>query len=124
MNQVAPFAVLVLVLFAFALDPDSGVLARATAGLYWVTVLFSGLLALQRSFAIEAADGNRDGLRMSGLDPAGVFLGKAGAVAAELVALEAVLAVGVVVLYGTTLHSWPLLLVTCLAATAGLAAVG
>ena len=27
-NQVAPFALLVLVLFAFALDPDRGVLAR------------------------------------------------------------------------------------------------
>ena len=44
-NQVAPFAVLVLILFAFALDPDRGVLARAAAGLFWVAVLFSALLA-------------------------------------------------------------------------------
>src|SRR2546423_6293534 len=80
MNQVAPFAVLVLVLFAFALDPDRGVLARAAAGLYWVAVLFSSLLAVQRSFAVEAADSARDGLRLSGLDPAGVLLGKAGPV--------------------------------------------
>src|SRR5438094_4738607 len=93
-NQVAPFAVLVLVLFAFALDPDRGVLRRASAGLFWVAVLFSALLAVQRSFAVEAADGGRDGLRLSGLDPAGIFLGKAGAVAAELAALEALLAAG------------------------------
>src|SRR5205807_2909519 len=88
-NQVAPFAVVVLVLFAFALDPDRGVLTRAAAGLFWVSVLFCAVLAVQRSFSVEAADGARDGLRLSGLDPAGVFLGKAGAVAAQLVVLAA-----------------------------------
>ena len=55
-NQVAPFAALVLVLFAFALDPDRGVLGRAAAGLFWLAVLFSALLAVQRSFALEAHD--------------------------------------------------------------------
>jgi heme exporter protein B len=57
-------------------------------------VLFSGLLAVQRAFAIESDDAARDGLRLSGLDPAGIFLGKAGAVAAQLVALEVLLAAG------------------------------
>jgi heme exporter protein B len=123
-NQVAPFAVLVLVLFAFALDPDRGALARAAAGLYWVAVLFSSLLAVQRSFAIESADSARDGLRLSGLDPAGIFLGKAGAVAAQLLGLELLLGVGIVAFYDTHLHGAALLLVTALAATIGLAAAG
>ncbi|MGH9187919.1 MAG: heme exporter protein CcmB [Acidimicrobiales bacterium] len=123
-SQVAPFALLVLVLFAFALDPDSGVLARATAGLYWLAVLFAALLAIQRAFAVESTDGIRDALRLSGLDPAGVFLGKAGAVAAELLALEALLGVGVAVMYGTDLGGPVLLVVTCVVATAGLAAAG
>jgi heme exporter protein B len=123
-NQVAPFALLVLVLFAFALDPDRGILTRATAGLYWVAVLFAALLAVQRAFTVEASDGTRDALRMSGLDPAGIFLGKAGAVATQLLALEALLGVGVVVLYGADLHSALLLVTTCVAATAGLAAAG
>ena len=83
-NQIAPFALLVLIIFAFALDPDRGILARASAGLFWVAVLFSALLAVQRSFALEASDSARDGLRMSGLDPAGIFLGKAGAIAFHL----------------------------------------
>src|SRR4029077_1516555 len=73
-NQVAPFAVLVLMLFAFALDPDRGVLRRVSAGLFWVAVLFSGVLAIQRSFAVETDDGGNDALRLSGLDPAGIFL--------------------------------------------------
>ena len=124
MNQVAPFAVLVLVLFAFAIDPNRGVLARTAPGLFWIAVLFSALLAVQRSFTLEAADGARDSLRMAGLDGAGVFLGKAAAIALELLGLEVVLGVGVVVLYGSSLHGPLLLLLTCLLSTAGLAAAG
>src|SRR5205807_770850 len=75
-------------------------------------------------FAIEAGDATRDGLRLSGLDPAGIFLGKAGAVALQLAALEVVLAVGVVVLYDSPVHGAVLLLATCVLATIGLAAAG
>ena len=124
LNQVAPFAVLVLVLFAFALEPDRGLLTRAAAGLFWLAVTFSALLAIQRSFAVESADGGRDGLRLSGLDPAGIFLGKAGAIAVELLALEVLLGVGVVLLYDAPLRGATLLAITCVAATAGLAAAG
>ena len=59
LNQVTPFALLVLVVFAFALDSDRGTLARVGPGLFWVTVLFSGLLAIQRSFVIESDDDAR-----------------------------------------------------------------
>lgn len=124
LGQVAPFALLVLVVFAFALDPDHGVLGQAAAGLFWVAVCFSALLAIQRSFALEASDGAREGLRLSGLDPAGIFLGKALAIAAQLAVLELLLGLGVVVLYGSTLRGPLLLVVTCGLATVGLAAAG
>jgi len=124
LNQVLPFALLVLVLFAFALDPDRGVLAQATPGLYWIAVLFSALLALQRSFAIEAADGNRDALRLSGLDPAGIFLGKVLAVSVQLIVLEVLLGIGVAVLYTTHIEGWGLLVVSSVIATASIAAAG
>jgi heme exporter protein B len=123
-NQVAPFALLVLLLFGFAFDQDRPLLANAAPGLFWMAVLFSALLAIQRSFAIEAVDGARDGLRMAGLDPAGVFLGKAAAVAAELAGLEVLLGAGMVVLFGSDLEHWALLLATAVAATTGLAASG
>jgi heme exporter protein B len=128
-NQVVPLAFLVLVLFAFALDPDSGILARATAGLYWIAVLFAGLLALQRAFTIESTDASRDALRLTRLDGGGVFLGKAGAVAAQLLALEALLLGGVFVLYGAEIEGSVaaavlLLAGACVVATAGLAAAG
>jgi heme exporter protein B len=124
LGQTVPFAVLVLVLFAFALDPDRGILTRATAGLYWVATLFAGLLAVQRAFALESAPGVRESMRLSGLDPAAWFLGKAAAIAVQLLVLEAVLGVGVVVLYSATLEGPLLLVATCLAATVGIAAAG
>ena len=98
LNQVGPFAIAVLLLFGLALGPDRAVLAPASAGLFWVAVLLSTLLAVQRSYAIESADAARDGLRLSGLDPAGIFLGKAGAVAAQLLVLEVALTIGVALL--------------------------
>ncbi len=63
-NQVVPFALLVLVVFAFALDSDRDTLVKVGPGLFWVTVLFSGLLAIQRSFVIESDDDARDALRL------------------------------------------------------------
>ena len=123
-NQVLPFGLCVLLLFAFALDPDRGTLTTAAPGLFWVAVLFATMLGAHRSFAVETADGTRDALRLSGLDPGGVFLGKAGALAVQLLALEVILGVGVVVLYSTDLRAGGavLLVVAALVTTAGLAA--
>jgi heme exporter protein B len=116
--------VLVLVLFAFALDPDGPLLERATPGLYWITILFVAVLAIARSAAVDEAGGVRDALRLSALDPAGVFVGKALAVAAELAALELLLGAGVVVLYGADPAAVGLLAATCLAATVAVASTG
>jgi len=124
LNQVGPFAIAVLLLFGLALGPDRQVLAPAAAGLFWIVVLLSTVLAVQRSYALECADAARDGLRLSGLDPAGIFLGKAGAVAAQLLVLECALAVGVALLYGAHLSGALVLVATCAAGTLGLAAVG
>jgi heme exporter protein B len=124
LNQIGPFAIAVLLLFGLALGPDRQVLAPASAGLFWVAVLLSTVLAVQRSYAIESADAARDGLRLSGLDPAGIFLGKAGAVLAQLLVLEAALTVGVALLYGAHLSGGLVLVAACAAGTLGLAAVG
>lgn len=123
-QQVLPFGLIVLLLFAFALDPDRGVLSRVAPGLFWVAVLLGTLLAIGRAFAIEAENGALDGLRLSGLDGAALFLGKAAAVAVQLAALEVLLTVGVVVLFNVGLGGIAPLVLATFAATVGLAAVG
>jgi heme exporter protein B len=100
------------------------VLEQVSPGLFWFAVLFSALLAVGRSFAVEAADGNLDALRLAGLDPAGIFLGKGAAVLVELIVLEVVLGVGAFVLYGPPLENPVLLVTTVGSATVGIAASG
>ncbi|MCL4448122.1 MAG: heme exporter protein CcmB [Actinobacteria bacterium] len=124
-NQVVPFALLVLLLFGFALGPGNQLLITATPGLYWLAVLFAALLAVQRSFAIEAVDGFGDGFRLSGLDPAGIFLGKVTAVTIQLLVLEVILSLGVVIFYGSQLANnlW-FVIIIAIVTPIGLSAVG
>ncbi len=135
-TQVVPFGLLVLVLFGFAIDPDlqvrgvgeggasRAVLETVAPGLFWMAVLFSSLLAIGRSFAVESVDGNLDALRLVGLEPGGIFLGKAAAVLLQLIVLEVLLGTGAFALYGAPLADPLLLAVTVLLGTVGIAAAG
>jgi heme exporter protein B len=122
--QVVPFAVLVLVLVAFAIGPDTAALRNAAPGIFWIAVLFSTVLSIQRSVAIESGEGTRDGLRLSGIDPAGIFLGKAAAVGLQLLVLQIVLWAGVTFLFNVHVHVVWLAVTTSLLATVGLACAG
>lgn len=125
LNQVLPFAGVTMVMFAFALDA-SNVLERVAPGLIWLATLFSLLVLVQRSFAIEGEDGALDMLRVAGVDPVAIFWGKSLALAAQLAVLEVVLLGTAVVLYGADvpLGGLVLLVTTLVTATCGLATVG
>jgi heme exporter protein B len=137
LNQVLPFAAIVMVIFAFALDRfpnaptrvgrrEGSLLQTVAPGLIWLAALFSLLLLVQRTFAVESEDGALDALRAAGVDASSVFWGKTLALAAQLAVLEAVLLGTAVVLYAVELR-WSgavLLVTTWVAATFGLAAVG
>lgn len=124
-NQVIPFAALVMILFAFALDSDA-VLERVAPGLVWLATIFSVFFIVARSFALETADGALEALRAAGVDPMGIFLGKTLALATQLIALEAVLVGASVVLYRADVSAsgGVLLVTTAILATVGLASVG
>jgi len=123
-SQVVPFAGLVLVLFGFALDANRPTLDLATSGLFWITVLFVAIMAVQRSTAIETADGARRALLLAGVEPGAVFLGKAAAVSVQLLAVEVVLIGGIVALYDASIEEPLLLAATCVVATIAIAAAG
>jgi heme exporter protein B len=124
-NQVAPFAAIVMVLFAFALD-NEGILQRVAPGLVWLATLFSMLVVIQRTFAVESADGALDALRVAGVNPSAIFAGKALALMVQLFALELLLLGTAVVLYGVSMSlvGFAEAILTLLAATVGLACVG
>lgn len=123
--RVVPFAVLVLVLFAIALDSEPLVL-RAGAGLVWMTTLFSALVIVQRSFELERRDGALDVLKTLGVDGTALFLGKAAALIVQLLSLVVILVAGAVVLYGVNVEASALVLLvtTVVLGSCGIGLVG
>lgn len=124
LNHALPFVLAIVMLFAFALDVDSDTLVKATSGLFWVTVLFASNLLIQRSSSVEAQDGIGDALKLSGMSPAGMFLGKTAALFIQLIVIEAVLVTAVVVFYGIEITGVALLAAVVPLTTLSLAAAG
>jgi heme exporter protein B len=120
--QVLPFGVMALVLCGLALGPNRAGNSSAGPGLFYLVMLLVTLLMINRSQVIEGSPGTRASVATLGLDPAGVFLGKALALAAELWLMSIVLLGGAVLLLHTqfsgTLKALPsvLVIVTALAA--------
>lgn len=123
-GSVLPFAGTLLIAFGFAFGPGRDVLQRTAPGLLWMAVLFSSVLAARRAYQIETEDGALEGLLLASIDPAAIFLGKALAVIAQMLVLEAVILLLVVVLFDLSLGA-PLAIVAAFGlGTVGLAAVG
>ena len=123
-TQVLPFALIILILFGLALDADRSTLRAFTPGLFWVATLFAGILAIQRSVSVETSSSAFEALRLSGAAGWKIFGGKALAVALQLIAIESVLALGVVVLYRTEFEEPVLVVTSALAATIAIASAG
>jgi len=70
------FAVLVGVLFNYAIDTSLVRPQDIAAGLIWMTVLFGGMLGLGRTFQLEQEDGALTGLLQSPIPLDALYLGK------------------------------------------------
>jgi heme exporter protein B len=86
---MALFATTTFVIFRFGLDRTalSGSLA---AGVLWATLLFAALLGVNRLFVAEREEGGFDAIRLAPVDRSALFLAKATALLAFLVAVELV----------------------------------
>ena len=84
------FALLVILIFNFALELDVRTRSAITAGVLWVTFAFAGTIGLNRSMAVEKDRGCLDGLLLAPVDRAAIYFGK---VLANLAFLGIVVAV-------------------------------
>jgi len=119
------FAAIVLLLFGFALGPDSARLAAAAPGLLWLAVVFAGLLAVSRLHLLETDDGALEQLALYPVSRRAIYAGKAlGGLAVML--LLGVLVLGAVgILFAVDIGAaWPALLLTVILGALGVAAVG
>lgn len=122
--SMATFAVLVAVVFSFALDP--AVRARSIAGaMIWVTVIFAGTLGMGRAFAIEREADALTGVLVSPVDRGALFLGKWLANLAVVLAVEAVIFPVYGLFFGLSYgRSLPALVAVVVLATLGFIALG
>jgi heme exporter protein B len=119
------FAALVLLLFGFALGPDSRRLTEAAPGLLWLAIIFAGLLAVGRLHLVETDDGALEQLALYPIERRTIYAGKALAGSAAMLVLGGVLLPAVAILYGIDLTAAALpLLATLVLGTVGFAAVG
>ena len=119
------FAALVLLLFGFALGPDSRRLTEAAPGLLWLAIVFAGLLAVGRLHLVETDDGALEHLALYPVDRRAIYAGKVLSGLAAMLVLGGVLLPGVAILYGIDLAAaWLPLVVTLLLGAIGFAAVG
>ena len=119
------FAAIVLLLFGFALGPDSRRLAEAAPGLLWLAIVFGGLLTVARLHQLEADDGALEQLALYPVDRRAIYAGKALAAGAAMLVLGALLVPVVAILYAIPLGAgWLPLLVAVLLGAIGFAAIG
>jgi heme exporter protein B len=102
-NAVTFFGALMLLLFGFALGPDTATLRAAAPGIVWLTVLFSGVLAFNRSYQIELENDALDMLLSYPGDRRSIFLGKLAANLAFVLLVETIIVPLTAVLYGVPL---------------------
>ena len=90
LNAAGAFAVVILLLFSFAFDPDANATRELGGGLLWLVFAFAGALVFNRGFARELPNECLDTLLSSALSAASLLLGKALANLAMLIAVELV----------------------------------
>lgn len=101
-NALFFFALATLLLFSFALGPDTTFLRRAAGGTLWLAILLASVLALGESFRVEQENAALDGLRLAPADARALFLAKSLANALLLSALGMVLFPVLAALAGVT----------------------
>jgi heme exporter protein B len=89
-NASIAFSVVILLLFSFSFDPSSEQIREFSGGLLWMTYAFAGALVLNRSFARELQNDCLDALIASPVSSSALFVGKALANFALLLAVELV----------------------------------
>ena len=85
------FGILVLLLFSFAVGPNSVMLQKHAAGYLWLAPLFASANLFTQSFLLETEGGALEQLQLAPVYPAALFYGKAMANTLQLLLVMVVM---------------------------------
>jgi heme exporter protein B len=124
-NAVAFLGLLILLLFGFALGPDSEALRSAAAGALWLAILFAGVLAFNRSYQLELDGGALEALLLYPGARWSLFVGKFLANLLFVLLIEAVVVPVALILFQVrAAGGWLSQVVVLLLGTVGFVALG
>jgi len=123
LSAMLVFALLVILIFNFAIDLQPTLRTSVTPGILWVTFAFAGTLGLNRSMAVEKDRGCLDGLLLAPVDRSAIYFGKMLSNLVFMLIVEAIVLPVYSVLYSTNLFN-PGLVGVILLGSIGYIAVG
>ncbi len=123
LSAMLVFALLVILIFNFALDLKPAIRREVTSGVLWATFAFAGTLGLNRSMATEKDRGCLDGLLLAPVDRSAIYFGKALGNLAFMLVIEAIVLPVYSVLYNVNLFNLGLMMII-LMGSVGYVAVG
>ena len=122
-TAITVFAVIVAFIFGFAFDPSPSVIAIVGPGIVWVAFVFTGILGMNRTFALERDRGTLEGLLLAPVGREAIFAGKMASTLTLMLVVEVLLLPVFLLLFDLSLFTvW--FGMTALLATVGFATVG
>ncbi len=123
LSAMVVFAVVVVLVFNFALELSVTLARQSAVGFYWVTLVFAAMLGLNRSLAREQEGGCLDGLLLCPVSRGIIFLGKAAGNVLVILLVALLMLPLFTVLFGVSFFH-PVFLLVVVAGGVGLAGVG
>ncbi|MCC6318465.1 MAG: heme exporter protein CcmB [Gemmatimonadaceae bacterium] len=124
-NAVTFLGVLVLMLFGFALGPDTEAMREAAVGAIWLAILFSGVLAFNRCYQLELDGGALEPLLLYPGSRWSIFAGKLLANLAFVFLVELIVIPVALVLFNVTVSGgWGAQLAVLVLGTVGFVTLG
>lgn len=119
------FAIMVVVMFAFAFQPTRDITRAVFPGMTWVAFTFAGILGLNRAFLSEKQQDCLTGLILAPMDPTVIYFGKVLGTMFLMGVMELIALPLFFVLFDFRLQgSLALLILVILLGTLGFASVG
>ena len=122
-TSIFVFALLVIIVFNFAIETSAAQGAQIGSGVLWVAFAFAGVLGFNRSFILEKEKGSLDGLMLTPVDRSVIFVGKMLGNLIFMLVVEAIVMPIFVVLFNVPIN-WPEQIVINVLTTIGFASVG
>lgn len=123
-NSMLVFALLVTIVFSFIFEPGSDTKGEVVGGIFWIAVIFSGLLGLNKSMVSEIQGGNLEALLLSPVERSAIFFGKFLSNMLFMLFMEAILIPLFTVFYDVNIIERPEVILVIFLATYGFCLIG